>query len=96
MDVWANNGDVACERGNGCKEVSEKYKDAVQLDQEAGQWPAEEDEEDSGGECGSALELLAPGEKDKGLLQADDEGEANEEEDLLRRQGSVYRRTHSR
>lgn len=41
-----------------------------------------EDEEDASGEGRGALKFLATGEEEEGLLRADDQGKADEEEDL--------------
>lgn len=64
------------------EEVSKQNEEPVQLDQEARQGPAEEDEEDTDAEGGGALELLGPGEEDQCLLDADDESQADQKEDL--------------
>lgn len=83
LDVRADNWDISRELTDGDQEVSEQDEDSVQLDQETSQGPAEEDEEDTECECSGALEFLATGEKGDGLLEADYQGQADEEEDLF-------------
>lgn len=48
LDVGTDDGDVSGERSDRSEEVTEEYEDAVQLDKEANQGPAEEDEKDAG------------------------------------------------
>jgi hypothetical protein len=67
---------------DGNEEISKENEQAVQFNQEPGQGPAEEDEEDTGGEGGCSLEFLGAGEEDQCFLDADDEGQADQEEDL--------------
>lgn len=64
------------------QEIAEEDEQAVQLDQEASERPAEENEENSKDEGRCAFELLAAGEEGESLFDADDEGQADEEEDL--------------
>lgn len=64
------------------QEIAEEDEQAVQLDQEARERPAEENEENSKYEGRCAFELLAAGEEGESLFDADDEGQADEEEDL--------------
>lgn len=64
------------------EEVTKEDEQAVQLDQESSQGPAEEDENDTCRESGSSLELLRTGEKGYSLLDTDDECQSNDEEDL--------------
>lgn len=82
LDVRSNHWDVARKLANCNEEVTEEDKEAVEFDQEPGEWPAEEDQDDSDGEGGGALEFLGPSEEDHGLLDTDDEGQADQEEDL--------------
>lgn len=67
---------------NGDQKIAEEDKQAIQFDQEARQRPAEKNKEDPGGKGSGALEFLGTSEEDHGLLDADYEGEADEEEDL--------------
>lgn len=82
LDIRPNDGDVAGKLADGDEEIAEQNEQPVQFNQEASQRPAEEDEEDAGAEGSGAFELLRTGEEEEGLLEADDEGEADEEEDL--------------
>lgn len=82
LNVRPYHGDVACKLANSDKEVAEQDKQAVKFDQESSQGPAEEDKEDTGGECGSALKFLRAREEDHGFLQTDNQGQSNEEENL--------------
>jgi hypothetical protein len=82
LDIRSDNRDVASELPDGNEEISEENEQAVQFNQEPGQGPAEEDEEDTGGEGGCSLEFLGAGEEDQCFLDADDEGQADQEEDL--------------
>lgn len=74
LDIRPNNRDIARKLANSNEEVSKQNEQTVQLDQEARQRPAEENEEDTGAEGGCAFELLGAGEEDQCLLEADDEG----------------------
>lgn len=71
LDDGTHDRNVPGELADGDQEVSEQDKDAVQLNQEAGQRPAEQDQKDPEAEGGSALEFLAAGEEGDGLLEAD-------------------------
>lgn len=82
-DVRPHDGNVPRELADGHQEVAEEDEQPVQLDDEARERPAEEDEQDAGDEGGGALEFLAAREEGEGLFDADDEGEADEEEDLF-------------
>lgn len=55
LDIRADNRDVSGKLPNCDEEVAEKNEEAIQLDQEACQWPAEEDEDDSDGEGGGSF-----------------------------------------
>ncbi|RMD40808.1 hypothetical protein DV735_g4348, partial [Chaetothyriales sp. CBS 134920] len=89
LNVRADHGDIAGKGGDGGEEVAKQDEDAVSLDEEADQGPAEENEDNAGGEGGAALDLLASREKGDCLLQANDQDEADQEEDLRERQGDV-------
>lgn len=65
------DGDIPRELANGDQEVAEEDEETVQLDYEPGERPAEEDEEDSGGEGGGAFEFLPAREEGEGLFEAD-------------------------
>ena len=82
LDIRSDNRDVASELPDSNEEISEENEQAIQFNQEPGQGPAEEDEEDTGGEGGCSLEFLGAGEEDQCFLDADDEGQADQEEDL--------------
>lgn len=82
LDVRPYHGDVACKLADSDKEVAEQDEQAVKFNQESSQGPAEEDKEDTGGECGGALEFLRAREEDHGFLKTDDQGQSNKEEDL--------------
>lgn len=81
-DVGPDDGYVAREAGDGAEEVAKEDDDAVQLDDEADQRPAQEDEREPAEEGGRALGLLLAREEEERLLGADDDGEADQEEDL--------------
>ncbi|KAH0845101.1 hypothetical protein FOPE_10043 [Fonsecaea pedrosoi] len=82
LDIWPNNGDIAGKRCDGCKEVAKEDEDAVEFNQESSQWPPNQYEKYAGHERSGAFEFLTSGEEDKRLLDADDKGQADEEEDL--------------
>lgn len=82
-NVGADDGYVPCEPGDRAQEVAEQYHDAVELDAEPDQRPAQEDQQEAAEEGRRALGLLFPGEEGERLLRPDDDGEADEEEDLL-------------
>lgn len=77
LDIRPDNRDVTGKLADGNQEIPEENEKPIQLDQEAREWPADEDEDDSGGESGSPFELLGAREEDYCLLEADDEGESN-------------------
>jgi hypothetical protein len=64
------------------EEFAEQYEDAVDLDEEADQWPAEEDEYDACDKGCSALDLLAACEEEECALDSEEQGYAGQEEDL--------------
>lgn len=71
------------EPGDSRKEVAEEDEDAVELDDEADEGPAQQNKQNAGDEGGGAGDLLAASEEEERLLEADQEGEAADEEDLL-------------
>lgn len=70
-DVWPHDRHVPSERGDGAEEVSEEDGNAIELDDEADEGPAEEDEGQPGEEGGGAAGLLFAREEKKGLLGTD-------------------------
>lgn len=62
---------------DGNQKVAKQNEQPVQLDQEARQRPAEEDQQDARGEGGGAFEFLAAREESEGFLEADYEGQAD-------------------
>lgn len=82
MNVGANDGNVASERADGSKEVSEQDKNTICLDNETGQGPSEEDQEYTSHKSCRSFQFLPSCEEDESLLKTDDEGQANEEENL--------------
>lgn len=74
LDIRPNHGNVTRKLPNGNQEIAKQDEQSVQLDQEPGQRPAEEDQDDAGGEGGGALEFLGAGEEGDGFLDADDKG----------------------
>ena len=87
LNVWSNDRDVSGERTDCRKEVSEQNKDTVSFDYEAGQRPFKEDQEDARRKCRCAFELLPSSEENEGLLESDNQGKADDEEDLF---GSAF------
>lgn len=71
------------------EEVAEQDEQSVQFDEKSRQGPAEENEDDARAKGCSALEFLRPCEEDYCLLNADDESETDEEEDLAIRRERV-------
>ncbi|RYP42307.1 hypothetical protein DL768_010356 [Monosporascus sp. mg162] len=84
-DVGPDDRQAPSEAGDGAEKVAEEYEDAVELDAEADERPPQQDQQEPREEGGRALGLLPPREEQQRLLGADYDGEANEEEDLLRR-----------
>lgn len=82
LDVRPHNGDVTRKLAYGDEEVAEEDEQTVQLDEEAGERPAQQDEKNSGREGDSPLDLLTTGEECDGLLPTDYEREADQEKDL--------------
>ena len=64
FDVRSHNGDIPSKLADCDQEVAKQNEEPVKLDEESCQRPAKENEDDSSGECGGALEFLRPGEKD--------------------------------
>ena len=58
-NIRPNDGNTARKPGDGRKEVAEQDQDTVQLDQEAEEGPAHQDERDAHGEGGGAFPFLA-------------------------------------
>ena len=81
-DVWSYDRYVPAEASDGAEEVAEEDYDAVELDAEAYQGPAQEDESQTAEECRGALCLLFPREEEERFLRSDYDGEADEEENL--------------
>lgn len=79
---WSYNGDIGREAGYGSQEVTEEDEEAVKLDDESNKGPSEKDEDDAGYEGGRTFPFLPSCEEYKGLLEANDDGEANDEEYL--------------
>jgi hypothetical protein len=69
---------------NSHQEVSKQNQYAVQFNKEADQRPSEENKQNAAGEGSCASEFLWTREECDCLLDADYEGEADEEEDLNR------------
>ena len=82
-DVGADDRDVGHEASDGAEEVAKQHDDAVELDEKADERPPKQDQEYSGRERRRALEFLSPREEDQRLLRADDQGQAEDEQDLL-------------
>lgn len=82
-DIRSDNGRVPGEAGNRAQEVAEQHHDAVELDAEPYERPLEQDQEQAGEEGRRALGLLLAREEEERLLGANDDGEADEEEDLF-------------
>lgn len=82
LDIGSNHGNVSRELSDCNEEITEEDEQAVQLDQESSQGPAEKDENDTSGESGSSLEFLRTSEKSDCFLDTDDQGQSNDEEDL--------------
>ena len=72
-DIWADDGRVAREAGDGAEEVAKEDEDAPELDAEADEGPAKEDKGDAGEEGGRALCFLLAREEEERLLRADDD-----------------------
>lgn len=70
-DIRPHDGQVPRERHDGAEEVAEQHCDAVELDAEADQGPAEEDEGQAAEEGGGAAGFLLAGEEEESLLRAD-------------------------
>lgn len=68
---------------NRREEVAKQHEDAIQLDHEADERPPQQNQQDARDEGGGAGDLLAAGEEEEGFLEADEEGEAADEEDLF-------------
>ncbi|KAK4983574.1 hypothetical protein LTR66_008774, partial [Elasticomyces elasticus] len=79
----SDDGHAIGERGDRLEELAEEEEDGVELEAEAGQGPAEQDEQEAGGEAGGAAEFLPPQEEEEGAVGAEEEGRAGEEEDLV-------------
>lgn len=58
-NIRPNHRDIPCKLPDGNQEVAKQNEQPVQLDQEARQRPAEEDQQDARGEGGGAFEFLA-------------------------------------
>lgn len=82
-DVGAHDGRVARKCGDSAEEVAEQDHDAVQLYAETNQGPPQQDQQQAAEEGRRALGLLLAGEEEEGLGWADDDGQADEEQDLL-------------
>lgn len=82
LDIRSDHGDVPRELTDCNKEIPEQDEQAVQLDQKSSQRPAEQDEDDTGGEGGSSLEFLWAREERYSLLDTDDKSQSNNKEDL--------------
>lgn len=80
--VGSNKRNVASKGSNRSKEVPKQDKDTVQLDDETRQWPSQKDQNDASSKCSGALHLLSPGKEHNGLLDADDQGEADDKQNL--------------
>ena len=76
-NIRSHNRNAAGEPGNRRKEVAKQDQDAVQLDQEAEEGPAHQDERDAHGKGGGAFPFLTAREEGEGFLRADDEREAD-------------------
>jgi hypothetical protein len=83
LDIRSYHGNIPRELTDRNQKIPKQDEQAVEFCQESSQGPAEEDEEDTSGKSGSSLELLRAGEKDNGLLDTNDESQADEEEDLV-------------
>lgn len=81
-NIWPHNRHVPNEASDGSEEVTKQDQDAIELDEEANKGPAGEDQRDACGEGEGAFPLLATREEGEGFCCTDDEGQADEEEDL--------------
>jgi len=70
-EVRSHNWDVVRKSSYRLEELAKQYKDAVNLDEETDQWPAEEDEDDACDEGCRALDLLAAREEEEGSLDSE-------------------------
>jgi hypothetical protein len=86
-DVGPDEGYVAREPGDGAEEVAKEDEDAVQLDQEPYQRPPQQYERQPREEGRRALGLVLAREEEERLGGSDYDCEADEEEDLRRREG---------
>lgn len=84
LDIRSHYRNVACKLANRDQEVAEENEQPIELNDEARQRPAEKDEDNPGSERSCPLAFLWTREKDQGLLETDDEGQADEKEDLVR------------
>lgn len=71
LNIRPNNRNIPRKLPNSNQKVPEEDKQTVQLDQETGKRPAEEDQEDAAEEGGGALEFLAAGEEGDCFLETD-------------------------
>lgn len=85
----ANAGHPREEGHRGGNEAAEEQQKAVRLDAHADEWPAEEDDEDAQEEGGTRLQLVPLKEEPEGPLDADDEGEATDEEQITHREEAL-------
>lgn len=68
--VWSHYWDIVRKSSYRLEELSEQYKDAVNLDEETDQWPAKEDEDDACDKGCCAFDLLATREEEEGSLDS--------------------------
>lgn len=82
LNVWTHDWDITREGGDGREEISKEDENAVEFDEKPCQGPPQQYETYPCHECSCAFELLTSREEGEGLLDSDNEGEADQEEDL--------------
>ena len=83
-DVWSHDRYASRKGGNRTQEVTKQHHDTIQLDAEPNQRPPQQDERQPPEERRRPLCLVFPREEEQGLLWSNDNGEADQEEDLSR------------
>jgi hypothetical protein len=80
--VRSHDRNVVSKSSYRLEEFAKQYKDAVNLDEETDQWPANEDEYDACDESCCPFDLLTAGEEEECALDSEEEGYSGQEEDL--------------
>ena len=71
-EVWPHDRNIVSKSSYRLEELAKEYEDAVNLDEETDQWPAEENEYDACDESCCALDLLTACEEEECALDSEE------------------------